>query len=130
MIGHADVIVAGGTESMSNVPYYIPSPTEGESLSSSQVVNGLVKDGLTDAYNRKDHMGLKGEVCARVHNIGREQQDTYTIESYRKLQVAQESSWFKDEIAPIIVTGSGKSSPLLEYDEEIKKVRQQPAISD
>ncbi|KAL3478824.1 Thiolase, N-terminal domain-containing protein [Aspergillus californicus] len=94
--GQADIVVAGGMESMSNAPLYIP-PNAGR----QQALNGLLVDGLTDAYGKRHHMGIKAEICASTHRIPRVLQDEYSVESYEKAQTAQQRGWFSEEIAPV-----------------------------
>ncbi|KAJ4356119.1 erg10, acetyl-CoA C-acetyltransferase [Didymosphaeria variabile] len=91
-LGYADVVIAGGTESMSGCPNY----TDGK-----RTTNGVVTDGLTDAYGNKEHMGLKAELCAKTHSIGRDEQDDYAIDSYRKALAATLQGFLRQEIAPI-----------------------------
>ncbi|KAF2648946.1 acetyl-CoA acetyltransferase IB [Lophiostoma macrostomum CBS 122681] len=118
--GNADIVVAGGTESMSNVPHYLPNMRNGAKFGDQSLVDGLLKDGLTDAY-KKEHMGLQGEECADDHGFNREQQDDYCIRSYKKAQAAQQAGWFGEEIAPIEVSGGrGKPNIKVEHDDEPK----------
>jgi acetyl-CoA C-acetyltransferase len=121
--GNADIVVAGGTESMSNTPHYLPNLRTGAKFGDQPLVDGVLKDGLTDAY-KKEHMGLQGEECADDHGFNREQQDDYCIRSYKKAQAAQESGWFQEEIAPIEVSGGrGKPNVTVDKDDEPKNVR-------
>ena len=123
MTGNADIIVAGGTESMSNVPHYLPTLRTGAKYGDQTIVEGILKDGLTDAYGKKEHMGLAGEECAQDHSITREQQDEYAINSYQKAQKATESGAFKAEIVPVEVSGGrGKPAIMIEKDDEIKNL--------
>lgn len=118
--GNADIIVAGGTESMSNVPHYLPNMRTGAKFGDQTLVDGVLKDGLTDAY-KKEHMGLQAEECADDHGFNREDQDSYCIRSYKKAQAAQESGWFAAEIAPIEVSGGrGKPNVTISHDDEPK----------
>ncbi|KAI9687240.1 MAG: erg10, acetyl-CoA C-acetyltransferase [Bathelium mastoideum] len=119
--GTADLVVAGGCESMSNVPHYLPNLRTGAKYGNQTLVDGLDRDGLTDAYGKKEHMGLQGEECARDHGFNREQSDAYCIRSYKKAIQAQEKGWLKEEIAPIEVSaGRNKPPVLVEKDEEPK----------
>lgn len=139
MLGHANVIVAGGVESMSNAPNYTPPPTPRKtnvppkagneiakvtlSASGQQVINGVLKDGFRDAYGRQEHMGLKGEKCASSLKIGREEQDKWTIESYQRVIRAQKEGWFEDEIIPVtLASQDGTSSLVVDRDDEPQKV--------
>lgn len=120
MTGANEVMVAGGMESMSNIPYYMPrgdSPYGGVKL-----VDGIVFDGLTDVYN-KFHMGNCGENTAKKLGITREQQDEYAISSYKKSAAAWASGVFKDEIVDVTIKGKrGKPDTIISEDEEYKKV--------
>lgn len=120
--GNADIVVAGGTESMSQTPHYLPNLRTGAKFGDQSLVDGVLKDGLTDAY-KKEHMGLQGEECADDHGFNREQQDDYCIRSYKKAIAAQEAGWFKEEIAPIEVSGGrGKPNITIDKDDEPKNV--------
>jgi acetyl-CoA C-acetyltransferase len=118
MTGNADIVVAGGTESMSNVPHYLPVLRVGAKYGDQTLVDGVIKDGLTDAYS-KEHMGLQGEECASDHGFNREQQDEYAIRSYQKAQAAVKGGLFTEEIAPIEVSGGrGKPNKVVDADDE------------
>ena len=116
MTGNADIVVAGGCESMSNAPHYLPNLRTGAKFGDQPLVDGILKDGLTDVY-KKEHMGLQGEECASDHGFGREEQDDYCIRSYKKAQYAQESGWFGEEIAPVEVSG-GRNKPNITVDKD------------
>ncbi|KAI9834794.1 MAG: erg10, acetyl-CoA C-acetyltransferase [Sarea resinae] len=121
--GNADIVVAGGTESMSNCPHYLPVLRTGAKFGDQTLVDGVLKDGLTDAYGKKLHMGLQAEECAEEHVFNREQQDDYAIRSYQKAQEAQKSGWFQQEIAPIEVPGGrGKPNIVVDKDDEAKNL--------
>ncbi|TVY52751.1 Acetyl-CoA acetyltransferase, partial [Lachnellula cervina] len=123
MTGNADIIVAGGAESMSNVPHYLPTLRNGAKYGDQTLVDGVLKDGLTDSYGKKEHMGLAGEECAQDHTITREQQDEYAIKSYQKAQAATEAGLFKTEIVPVEVSGGrGKPNVKVEKDDEVKNL--------
>jgi acetyl-CoA C-acetyltransferase len=121
-LGHADIVIAGGTESMSNAPNYTFAKPSSEGKAPQPMTNGLISDGLTDAFGKKEHMGVKGELCAKTYNISREQQDNFAIKSYRKAQTATENGWFRGEIAPIKVVTPDKKLILMKNDECISKV--------
>ncbi|KAI5815418.1 Thiolase, N-terminal domain-containing protein [Pyronema omphalodes] len=122
MTGNADIVVAGGTESMSNVPYYMPAARNGARFGHKEIIDGVLKDGLTCAYDEK-HMGLAAEQCASDHSITREQQDDYAIASYEKAQAATAAGLFKDEIAPVEVSGGrGKPNKIVDTDDEVKNL--------
>ena len=119
MTGNADVIVAGGTESMSNAPHYLPPLRTGVKYGNVELVDGVLRDGLTDAYGKKEPMGLQAEECAEDYGIGREQQDEYAIRSITKAQTAEKNGWFKQEIAPVEIPGvRGKPSTIVDKDEK------------
>jgi acetyl-CoA C-acetyltransferase len=99
-LGQNDIVVAGGMESMSNVPYYLDKARNGYRLGNGQLIDGLVKDGLWDVYNDY-HMGSAAELCAEECKISRQDQDAFAIESYRRAQKAQANGKFKDEITPV-----------------------------
>jgi len=119
--GEAEVIIAGGMESMSNVPYYAPSQRFGSKLGHVQVMDGIIKDGLWDVYN-DFHMGSAAELCARDMKISREDQDNFAISSYKRAQKAQKNGWFKDEITPIKIRDRKGNVTEVTDDEEINKV--------
>ena len=121
MLGHKDVIVAGGMESMSNVPYYVDKARWGAKMGHTQLTDGLIRDGLWDVYN-DFHMGNAAENTARQMHITREMQDEYAINSYKKVAAAAEAGMLKDEIVPVEVPQRGKDPILVTEDEEYKKV--------
>lgn len=119
MTGNASVVVAGGTESMSNVPHYLPALRTGTKFGSTPMVDGIYRDGLTDAYS-SDHMGHQAEQCAREHSFNREDQDAYAIRSIQKAQHASKSHFFAPEIAPVTITGrAGKNVVSLDEKPQI-----------
>lgn len=121
--GNADIVVAGGAESMSNVPHYLPNLRTGAKFGNQSLVDGVLKDGLTDAYGKKEHMGLQGEECAQDYGFSREQQDDYAIKSYEKAQAAQKEGLFDFEIAPIQLPGArGKPGVTVDKDDEPKNL--------
>jgi acetyl-CoA C-acetyltransferase len=121
MLGINDVVVAGGMESMSNVPYYLDKARNGYRLGHGQITDGLVKDGLWDVYN-DFHMGNAGELCARENNISREEQDAFAVESYTRAQAAYAKNAFKDEIIPVEIPVRGKDPIMMTEDEQYTKV--------
>ncbi|MCX7650116.1 MAG: acetyl-CoA C-acyltransferase [Flavobacteriales bacterium] len=119
--GDRSLIVAGGMENMSRVPYYLESARYGYRLGHGQLVDGLVKDGLTDVYHQF-HMGNAAELCARECQISREEQDAYAMESYRRAARAWDNGWFDAEVTPVPVPQK-KGDPLLfSRDEEYTQV--------
>ena len=123
LTGHADVIVAGGAESMSNTPHYLPVLRTGAKFGDQTLVDGVLKDGLVDAYGKKQHMGLAGEECASDHGFNRQQSDEYAIKTYQRAQAAEKNGWFSEEISPVEVSGGrGKPNITIDKDDETKNV--------
>ena len=121
-LGDADVVVAGGMESMSNVPYYLPKQRYGSKYGHVQTEDGILKDGLWDVYN--DYaMGNAAEVCAKECNISREEQDEFAIESYKRAQNAQEKGYFDNEMIKVKVTDRRGNVTIVEKDEEVARVK-------
>ncbi|KAG2228923.1 Thiolase, N-terminal domain-containing protein [Thamnidium elegans] len=125
MLGSAEIIVAGGMESMSNTPYYLPKQRFGSTYGNTEVVDGIVKDGLTDVYN--DYlMGVAAEECAAEYEISRDQQDDFAIESYKRAQAAFAAGNYKEEIVPVTVSGGrGKPDRVIEQDDEVAKLNEE-----
>src|SRR6185436_14374133 len=122
MLGDNDVVVAGGMESMSNVPYYLDKGRNGYRLGNGSISDGLIKDGLWDVY--KDfHMGNAAELCATECKISREDQDAYAVESYKRAADAYAKGLFKEELTPVSVPQRGKDPILVNEDEEFKNVK-------
>lgn len=111
LLGDADVVVAGGMENMSMVPFYAPSVRWGNKYGDTSLIDGLAKDGLVDAYD-KTAMGNAAELCARECNISREQQDEFAIESYKRSQAAVNEGKFDAEIVPVEIP-QRKGDPIL-----------------
>ncbi len=122
MLGEADVMVAGGMESMTNVPYYLMQARNGYRLGNGEVIDGLIKDGLWDVYNNF-HMGNATEGCAKNENISREDQDKYAIESYQRAQKAVNEGKFNAEIAPVEIPQRNADPIVFDKDEEPFKVK-------
>jgi acetyl-CoA C-acetyltransferase len=116
-IGQNDIVLAGGMESMSNVPYYLDKARNGYRLGNGQIIDGLVKDGLWDVYNDY-HMGSAAELCAVECNISREEQDKYAIASYERAQKAQNEGKFSDEITPVELKDKKGDIIMFTSDEE------------
>lgn len=121
-LGENDIVVAGGMESMSNVPYYLDKARNGYRLGDGKIIDGLVKDGLWDVYNDY-HMGSAAELCAADCNISREDQDAFAIESYKRSQAAQAAGNFKKEIVPVEIKDKKGEIALVLEDEEIHAVK-------
>jgi acetyl-CoA C-acetyltransferase len=121
--GYRDAIVAGGMESMSNIPYYLPGARTGYRLGNNNVVDGLVHDGLWDVYNNQ-HMGNCGELCATKFGITREDQDAYAIRSYERAAAAWNTGKFNDEVVPVTIAGKKGDKPaVIERDEEFGNIK-------
>ena len=121
MLGDNDVVVAGGMESMSNVPFYSENLRWGSKYGDVKMIDGLAKDGLTDVYNNYP-MGNAAELCAKECNISRESQDAYAIESYKRAAAAWAAGRFNDEIVPVEIPQRKGDPILFSEDEEFKNV--------
>jgi acetyl-CoA C-acetyltransferase len=120
--GDNDIVLAGGMESMSNVPYYLDKARNGYRLGNGQITDGLVKDGLWDVYNDY-HMGSAAELCAVDCNVTREEQDAFAIESYKRAQASQAAGKFSDEITPVELKDKKGDVTLFSNDEEPAAVK-------
>ena len=120
--GDNDVVIAGGMENMSAVPHYFAKGRNGQKLGDMELIDGLVKDGLTDVYNNI-HMGNCAELCAKEMNFSREQQDAFAIESYKRSANAWENGKFKDEVIPVAVPQRRGNDLIISDDEEYKNVK-------
>jgi acetyl-CoA C-acetyltransferase len=121
MLGQADIVVTGGMESMSNIPYYIPKARFGYKYGNGELVDGLDKDGLQDVYQRKA-MGVFADATAAKYGITREAQDAFAVNSYKKSAAATSAGLFKNEIIPIAIPQKKGDPILLMEDEEFKNV--------
>jgi acetyl-CoA C-acetyltransferase len=122
MLGHHDLMVAGGMESMSNIPYYMPKARWGAKYGHTELIDGLMKDGLTDVYDQVA-MGVCADTTAEKYQISREDQDEYAINSYKRAAASTEAGLFADEIIPVEVP-QRKGDPLVvKEDEEYKRVK-------
>ena len=120
MLGDAEVVVVGGMESMSNVPFYSENTRWGAKYGNVSLIDGLAKDGLTDVYANYP-MGNCAETCARDMNFTREQQDAFAVESYKRSAAAWAAGKFKDEVVPVTVK-TKKGDVVFAEDEEYKNV--------
>ncbi len=120
LLGDADVVVAGGMESMSNAPYLLPKARGGYRMGDAEILDSMILDGLWDPYG-DFHMGNAGETCAREYGFTREDQDAFARESYRRALEAQTTGRFADEIVPVTVKGR-KGDTQVEQDEEPTRV--------
>ena len=121
MLGINDVVVAGGMESMSNVPYYIPKARFGYKYGHGQMIDGLMHDGLWEVYSRFP-MGNCADNTAKEMNISREAQDEYAINSYKRVAASTEAGDFKDEIVPIEIPQRKGDPIVMDEDEEFRNV--------
>ena len=121
-LGQNDIVVAGGMESMSNVPYYLDKARNGYRLGNGQITDGLIKDGLWDVYNDY-HMGSAAELCAVDCNVSREDQDAFAVESYKRSQNAQTEGKFTNEITPVELKDKKGESTFFANDEEPNAVK-------
>lgn len=121
MLGDAEVVVAGGMESMSNVPFYSENLRWGNKYGNVSMIDGLAKDGLTDVYHNYA-MGNAADMCAKECNISREEQDGFAIESYSRSANAWKAGLFNDEIVPVEIINRKGEVSLFSEDEEYKAV--------
>lgn len=121
MTNGADIMIAGGMESMSNAPYYVPKARFGYKYGNAELIDGLAFDGLTDVYS-KAAMGISGDNTAKKYEISREEQDAFAIQSYKRAAAATENGAFKNEIISVEIP-QRKGDPIqLMEDEEYKNV--------
>ena len=116
VLGDAEIVVAGGMESMSNVPYYLPQARTGYRMGDGKIVDGMIHDGLWDPYGNF-HMGNAGETCAKEYKFSRETQDEFAKESFRRALSTQREGLFAAEITPVSVP-QRKGDPLVVKDDE------------
>ncbi|RYZ56212.1 MAG: acetyl-CoA C-acyltransferase [Chitinophagaceae bacterium] len=116
LLGDADVVVAGGMENMSAVPFYVPNLRWGNKYGETALIDGLQKDGLTDCYSNFA-MGCAADICAAESKISREDQDAFAIESYKRSQAAWNEGRFADEVVPVVIA-SKKGDVTVDKDEE------------
>jgi acetyl-CoA C-acetyltransferase len=127
--GDNDIVIAGGMENMSNVPHYFDKGRTGQKLGDMKLIDGLVKDGLTDVYNRV-HMGVCAEKCATEMNFTREEQDAFAIESYKRSTNSWATGKFTDEVVSVEVPQRRGDALIITEDEEYKNVKMEkiPAL--
>jgi acetyl-CoA C-acetyltransferase len=116
-LGDAQVVVAGGMESMSNAPYYLERARTGLRMGHGKLIDGMIHDGLWDPYN-DFHMGSAGELCAKRYELDRKKQDAFAAESYRRALEAQRQGWFADEIVNVEVAQRKGPALSVSADEE------------
>jgi acetyl-CoA C-acetyltransferase len=122
LLGDADIVVAGGMESMSNVPFYSPDLRWGNKYGNVSLIDGLAKDGLTDVYNNYA-MGNAAELCAKECHITRDEQDAFAIESYKRSQAAWAGGHFDAEVIPVAIPQRKGDPVLFAKDEEAYNVK-------
>jgi acetyl-CoA C-acetyltransferase len=122
LAGDNDVVIAGGMENMSMVPFYMDKGRTGQKLGDMKLIDGLLKDGLTDVYNRV-HMGNCADMCAKEKNISREEQDNFAITSYKRAADAWKNGRFSNEVVPVAVPQRKGDPVMVNEDEEYKNVR-------
>jgi len=127
LTGDADIIVAGGMESMTNTPYYLDKARKGYRMGDGKIIDGMIYDGLWDPYNNI-HMGNIAEMCAREYKVTREQQDEFAKHSYEKALEAIEKGYFKEQMVPAEITDKKGAVTTVTEDEEPKKVNFQKAV--
>ncbi len=119
MMGDAEVVVAGGMESMTNAPYLLPGARKGLRMGDSVAVDSMIKDGLWCACENW-HMGMTGELVAEKHSLTREQQDAYALESHRRASAAWSEGRFDAEVVPVEVPGKKGAVTLVKRDESVR----------
>ena len=122
--GDNDIVIAGGMENMSLVPYYMDKARNGYRLGDGVLIDGLVKDGLTDVYN-KVHMGVCAEKCADEMNFSREEQDGFALASYDRSAAAWSAGKFEDEVIPVEVPQRRGDALIVSEDEEYKNINKE-----
>ena len=122
MLGHNDLVIVGGMENMSRIPYYMPKARYGQKYGHGQLIDGLVFDGLPDVYDQ-NLMGVCADNTAKKYEVSREEQDAYAIQSYQRAAATTDSGKFKDEIVPVMVPQRKRDPIEVSEDEEYKKVK-------
>src|SRR5207253_5184286 len=115
--GNAEMVVAGGMESMTNAPYLLPQARKGYRLGNSQIIDSVVNDGLWDIYNNY-HMGMTGENVAEKYGISREEQDQFALNSHRKALAAIKECRFKSQIVPVELPPKKKGAAPVVFDKD------------
>lgn len=122
MLGDHDIVVAGGMESMTQAPHYLPTGRTGIKYGNGQIIDGIVRDALQDPYDQR-MMGECGEVCAEGENISRAEQDAYAFNSYVRAREAYAQGWNKAEIVPVEIPQRKKDPIVFAQDEELTNKR-------
>ena len=128
LAGSVDIVVAGGMESMTNAPYLMPKARGGYRIGHGVLQDHMMLDGLEDAYDKGRAMGTFGEDCADKYQFTREAQDAFAVESVKRAQNATANGWFKDEIAPVTVTGKGGDT-VIDTDEGPRRIKTEKIAS-
>src|SRR5689334_13496348 len=115
--GNAEIVVAGGMESMTNAPYLLPQARKGYRLGNSQIIDSMVNDGLWDVYNNY-HMGMTGENVAEKYGISRSEQDEFAVNSHRKAVEAWKECRFKSQVMPVEIPSRKKGEPATIFDKD------------
>ena len=118
--GDNDIVIAGGMENMSAIPFYINDMRGGKKLGHTQINDGLLVDGLTDVYDNA-HMGVCAEICAEENKISREEQDEFALKSYKKSNQAWTNGFFNSEITPVKIS-TRKGDIIIDTDEEFSNI--------
>ncbi|OXV05106.1 hypothetical protein Egran_07126 [Elaphomyces granulatus] len=119
--GDADIVVAGGMESMTNAPYYLKQARNGYRMGDGKIIDGMIHDGLWDPYSNK-HMGNLAEMCGKKYKVTREMQDEYAKKSYELAIDAQKNGHFKEQIIPLEIKDKKGNISVVDEDEDPKKV--------
>jgi acetyl-CoA C-acetyltransferase len=122
LAGSADIVVAGGMESMTNAPYLMPKARGGYRIGHGVLLDHMMLDGLEDAYDKGRAMGTFGEDCADKYHFTREAQDAFAVESVKRAQAATANGWFKEEIAPVTISGKGGDT-VIDTDEGPRRIK-------
>ncbi|MCB0502483.1 MAG: acetyl-CoA C-acyltransferase [Bacteroidetes bacterium] len=120
-LGDADIVVAGGMESMSNSPFYLPKQRTGIKYGNGEIIDAIVRDGLQDPY-KGYMMGNTAEICAKKYNFSREEQDAYAISSYKRAEEAYSKGYFEDELVAVEVPQRRGESIIVKEDEEFRNI--------
>src|ERR1700761_5300699 len=119
--GNAEIVIAGGTESMTNAPYLLPQGRNGFRMGNATVVDSMIHDGLWEIYNDY-HMGITGENVAEKHGFTREEQDAYALQSHRKAAAARQAGYLQSQIMPVEIPAKkkGEAPGVLDHDESVR----------
>jgi acetyl-CoA C-acetyltransferase len=121
-LGLHEVVIAGGFESMTNAPYYIPNGRNGYRYGNGEIIDAIVRDGLQDPF-KKNMMGNIAEICASKYEFSREDQDAYATESYKRAQAAYAENAFANELIPVEIPQRGGEPKMITEDDEYKNIK-------